>query len=44
MQKKKKGKKRRTSTNNKKSDHIFVCIVHSKNCFSYKYNALGVIW
>lgn len=36
--------KQNISTKNQKSDHIFACIVHSKNCFSYKYNALEVIW
>lgn len=36
--------KQNISTKNQKSDHIFACIVHSKNCFFYKYNALEVIW
>lgn len=32
------------SIKNLKSDHIFVCILHSKNRLSYKYNTLEVIW
>lgn len=29
---------------NLKSDHIFLCILHSKICLFYEYNTWEVIW
>jgi len=37
-------KMEKTSTKNLKSDHIFFCILRSKNHLSCKYNTLEVIW